>query len=111
LLGVTKYSFIGINPKYTGRQKCIDCFIDIIERFNSEEKAYRINSRYYKRFALQFFPTESDITKEEFLSNKVDDIIKRGRFYCDRPTYRQRLAQEKQKSMQLKIYQENGNGK
>jgi len=96
LLGVTKYSFIKINPKHTGRQQCIDCFIDVIERFNDKNKAYRTNSRYYKRFGLQFFPTVNDITKKEFLSNKIGDIIKRGTFYCDRPTYRQQSAQKKQ---------------
>jgi len=96
LLGVTKYSFIKVNPKHTGRQQCIDCFINVIERFNNKNNAYRTNSSYYKRYALQFFPTESYINKEEFLSKKIEDIIKRGTFYCDRPTYRQQLEMEKQ---------------
>ncbi len=93
LLGVTKYSFIEINEKYVGRQECIDKFIDIIERFNNK-KAYNTNSHYYKRYALQFFPTKSDITKKEFLSNDIESIRKRGGFYFNRPTYRQQLGQK-----------------
>jgi hypothetical protein len=103
LLGVTKYSFIPINNEHIGKQKCIDKFVDIIERFNDKEKAYRTNSRYYKRYALQFFPTVSNITEKEFLSDKIEDIIKRGEFYCDRPTYRQQLTNEKQLTLPLRL--------
>lgn len=93
LLGVTKYSFIKLNPQHSGKQKCIECFIDIIERFNNKDTSYRTGSRYYKRYALQFFPKPSDITKEEFLSNTFESFRKRGGFYCDRLTYRQQVAQ------------------
>lgn len=94
LLGVTKYSFIKLNPSHTGKQKCVDFFIDIIERFNSKN-AYNTKSRYYKRFALGFFPTESNITKEEFLSEDFENIIKKGTFYNNRPTYRQQMVRDK----------------
>lgn len=94
LLGVAKYSFVKINENHIGRKKCVDCFIDIIERFNNK-KAYNTKSRYYKRYALQFFPDKSDITKDEFLSDKIEDLLKRGKFYCDRKTYRQQLVDSK----------------
>lgn len=93
LLGVTKYSFIKINEKHVGKQKCIDCFIDIIERFNNNKTAYRDKSRYYKRYALQFFPTASNITRDEFISNSLESFIKKGSFYVDRLTYRQQCTQ------------------
>ncbi|MCK4520509.1 hypothetical protein KAT95_01405 [Candidatus Parcubacteria bacterium] len=94
LLGVTKYSFIKINDIHIGKQKCIDNFLDVIERFNNK-KAYNTKSRYYKRYALQFFPTKSNITKKEFLSNDIESVKKRGGFYSDRPTYRQQLELDK----------------
>jgi len=93
LLGVTKYSFIKINERHVGKQKCIDKFVDIVERFNNK-KAYNIKSHYYKRYALQFFPTKSSITKEEFLSDDIENVRKRGGFYFDRPTYRQQLVRK-----------------
>jgi len=96
ILGVTKYSFIKLNPKHVGRQKCIDKFIDVIERFNDERKAYRTNSRYYKRYMLQFFPTESSITKKEFLHGSLESIKKKGRFYCNRFTFRQWIGRNLQ---------------
>jgi hypothetical protein len=96
LLGVTKYSFIELNKNYTGRKQCVDQFIEVIERFNNQKSAYRANSSYYKRYALQFFPTATDLTKEEFLSNNIENIQKRGRFYCDRLTYRQKTIQQSQ---------------
>lgn len=92
LLGVAKYSFIKINEAHIGKQKCIDNFIDIIERFNNKS-AYNPNSRYYKRYALQFFPIQSDITKKEFLGKDMESIRKRDGFYNNRPTYRQKVAQ------------------
>lgn len=95
LLGVTKYSFIRINENNVGKQKCVDKFIDIVERFNDEKKAYRKNSRYYKKYMLQFFPAKNDITKKEFLDNSWESIMKRGGFYCNRPTYRQQLVENK----------------
>ena len=96
ILGVTKYSFIELNPKHTGRQKCINLFIDIIERFNNSKNAYRSSSHYFKRFALGFFPTKSNIKKKEFLQGDIESIRKRGGFYCDRLTYRQQVAQNLQ---------------
>lgn len=88
LLGVTKYSFIKTNPEHKGKQKCIDSFIEIIERYNAKS-AYNLNSHYYKRYSINFFPTKSDITKDEFLSKDWDSIRKRGGFYNARKTYRQ----------------------
>jgi len=100
ILGVTKYSFIKLNPKHTGRQKCIDLFIDVIERFNDDKKAYRKNSHYFKRFSLQFFPTKSDITKKEFLQGGLESVKKKGGFYCNRYTYRQQIA----RTLQSKLF-------
>lgn len=99
LLGVTKYSFIELNKNHVGKKECVDQFIGVVERFNDQKLAYRTNSSYYKRFALQFFPTATDITKEEFLSDNIENIRKRGKFYCDRPTYRQQEAQQAQNKL------------
>ncbi len=93
LLGATKYSFIKMNENYTGRKKCVGEFIEIVERFNNKQRAYRTKSSFYKRYALQFFPTKSNITRAEFIDNDFESIRKRGVFYCDRPTYRQQLGQ------------------
>lgn len=98
LLGVIKYSFIKLNKNHIGKQKCIDCFSDVIERFNNKD-AYNSKSRYYKRFALGFFPTESNITKEEFLNKDLKSILERGKFYNIRPTYRQQVMQVKNQTL------------
>lgn len=98
LLGVTKYSFIRINENHIGRQKCVNNFLEIVERFNGVN-AYNPRSRYYKRYSLGFFPTASDITKTEFLSNDFIRIRKRGGFYNTRPTYRQFVGQKNQQSL------------
>lgn len=99
LLGVTKYSFIELNENYVGRKQCVDQFIEVVERFNDKRLAYRTNSPYYKRYALQFFPTATDLTKEEFLSDDIENIRRRGKFYCDRPTHRQKIAQQAQRKL------------
>lgn len=97
LLGVTKYSFIKVNENYIGRKQCIDQFIEVVEWFNNQKSAYdKKHNPYYKRYALQFFPTATDITKEKFLSDNIENIRKRGEFYCNRPTYRQQIYQQKQ---------------
>lgn len=96
LLGVTKYSFIELNNNHSGRKECVDQFIEVIERFNNKKLAYRKGSRYYKRYALQFFPTVTDLTKEEFLSKDINYIQKCGKFYCNRLTQRQKITQQKQ---------------
>lgn len=44
------------------------------------------------KFCIQFFPTPNNLTKEEFLSNSIENILKRGNFYCDRLTYKQQLV-------------------
>jgi translation initiation factor 2 beta subunit (eIF-2beta)/eIF-5 len=95
LLGVVRSSFcrLGINQK--GQKECVENFIDIIERFNDKKKAYNNCSRYWKKFCIQFFPSPNNLTKEEFLSDKIEDLLKRGNFYCDRKTYRQQIAEEK----------------
>lgn len=94
LLGATKYSFIKINNRHTGKKKCIDCFIDVVERFNDDKKVKNVHSRYYKRYALSFFPTPSSLTKDEFLSKDLESLRKRGGFYVNRPTHRQQLTQD-----------------
>jgi hypothetical protein len=94
LLGITKYSFIQINENHLGKKECIDGFIDVIERFNNNKSAYRINSSYYKKYALQFFPTKNNLTKDEYLSNDINTLLERGNFYCDRKTHRQISAEK-----------------
>lgn len=99
LLGITKYSFIEEN--HIGRQECINDFIDIVERFNDSKTAYRENSSYYKKYALQFFPSKNNLTKKEFLENSLETFIKKGDFYCNRKTYRQKLCEEKNQRLFL----------
>ena len=88
-----RLSFAEPGKNQYGQRKCVESFIDIVERFNNQKRASNINSKYWKRFCIQFFPTPSDITKEEFLSDNIESIKKRGGFYCDRLTYDQKLAQ------------------
>jgi hypothetical protein len=94
LLGITTHSFVKINDRHVGKQKCVEAFIDVVERFNNK-RAYNTKSRYYKRYALQFFPSQSSITKSEFLSCDVESVKKRGGFYFERPTYRQKIKLER----------------
>jgi len=95
LLGVIRSSFCELGDNQKGQKECVDNFIDIIERFNDKKKAYNKRSRYWKKFCIQFFPSSNNLTKKEFLSGDIDSIIKRGNFYCDRKTYRQQIAEEK----------------
>ena len=95
LLGVVRSSFVELGNNQKGQKECVENFIDIIERFNDEEKAYNNRSRYYKKFCIGFFPTSNNLTKDEFLSNKLEYLLKRGDFYCDRKTYKQQLVDSK----------------
>ena len=95
LLGITRSSFVELSNSQKGQKECVENFIDIIERFNDEKKAYNNRSRYYRKFCIGFFPTSNNLTKDEFLSNKLEDLLKRGGFYCDRKTYKQQLADNK----------------
>lgn len=95
LLGVTRASFVESSTNQKGQKECVKSFIDIIERFNNKKSAYNKQSRYYKKFCLGFFPTPNNLTKDEFLSNEIENLLKRGNFYCDRKTYRQQLADSK----------------
>jgi hypothetical protein len=92
LLGIVRSSFCELSDSQKGQKECVDNFIDVIERFNNQKKAYNSRSRYWKKFCIQFFPTPNNLTKEEFLSDNIEKIIKRGNFYCDRLTYEQQLA-------------------
>jgi len=95
LLGVCKYSFIKIAKSHIGKQQCVSDFLDIVQRFNNKKNAYRISSKYFKNFCLNFFPTKSDLTKEEFLEKELTYFQSAGEFYCDRPTWQEQLAKEK----------------
>lgn len=95
LTGVTRSSFVKLGENQKGQKECMDDFIDVIERFNNSKTAYRKGSRYWKKFCIQFFPTLSNLTKDEFLSNSIEDLLKRGNFYCDRLTYKQQLRENK----------------
>ncbi len=83
--GVCRASFVEISKSKQGQQECVDEFIDIVERFNCKEKAYRKGALYYKKFAMQFFPVKSDLTYKEFISGTSN----KGGFYCNRLTFRQ----------------------
>jgi len=92
MLGVSKYSFIKVNPKHVGKQECIDRFIDIIEKFNNQKIAFNTNDGFYKNFSFSFFP-KNRINKKDFLKKNTNYYIKsKDNFYCDRLTYRQQLA-------------------
>lgn len=95
LLGVTRSSFIQLGENQKGQNECVENFEDIIERFCCKKSAYNTNSKFWKKFCIQFFPTENDLTKEEFLSDNIEDLLKRGNFYCSRLTYKQQLARNK----------------
>ncbi len=95
LLGVTRASFVELSTSQKGQKECVSNFIDIIERFNNKKSAYNKQSRYYKKFCLGFFPTSNNLTKEEFLSDGIENLLKRGDFYYDRKTYRHLLADSK----------------
>src|SRR3989339_286678 len=95
LLGIVRSSFSKLGSNQKGQRECVEKFIDVIERFNDKKKAYNNRSRYWKKFCIQFFPSLNNLTVEEFLSNDINNIIKRGNFYCDRKTYRQQKAEEK----------------
>ena len=92
LLGIVRSGFCKLGDNQKGQKECVDNFIDITERFNNQKKAYNNRSRYWKKFCVQFFPTPNNLTKEEFLNNDIEKIIKGGNFYCDRLTYRQQLV-------------------
>lgn len=96
LLGVGRYSFIEIADSQPGKLQCVEAFLPIVQRFNNQEKAYRTNSRYFKNFCLNFFPSKSDITKEEFLEKKLSYFKGAGEFYCDRATWEEKLVKKKQ---------------
>lgn len=96
LLGTIRLSFCKLGDNQKGQKECVESFIDVVERFNDRNKAYNNRSRYWKKFCFQFFPTQNSLTKEEFLSDDVEKIIKRGNFYCDRETFQQKIIEEKQ---------------
>lgn len=97
LLGVVRSSFCELSDNQKGQKECVDNFIDVIERFNNKRKAYNNHSRYWKKFCIQFFPSSNNLTKKEFLSGDIDTIIKKGKlFYCDRKTYRGKIAEKSQ---------------
>lgn len=95
LTGVTRSAFVQLGKSQKGQQECVDNFIDIVERFNNSKKAYNTKSKYYKKFCIQFFPTENNLTKEEFLRNDIKSFLNKGRCFCDRKTYSQELADGK----------------
>lgn len=97
LCGVCRTSFVRIAKSSAGQQECVDEFIDVVEQFNCSEKAYITNATYYKKFAMQFFPTESDLTFQEFTSRGF--VPRKSNFYCDRPTFRQAEELKKQQSL------------
>ncbi|MEO0128515.1 MAG: DUF3800 domain-containing protein [candidate division WOR-3 bacterium] len=93
ILGTIRLSFVKTSSE--AQSECVKNFIDIIEMFNCESKAYDCkNNIYYKKFCISFFPTKSDLTKESFLKGGIEAFRKRGQFYCDRLTFRQQLAQK-----------------
>ncbi|MBI4712602.1 MAG: hypothetical protein HY762_04785 [Planctomycetes bacterium] len=94
LTGVARSSFVQMGESQKGQKECVDKFIDIVERFNNRKKAYNTKSKYWKKFCIQFFPTQNALTKQEFLDNDIQNVLKRGVAYCDRPTYKQCLAEE-----------------
>jgi len=99
MLGVSKYSFIKVNPKHVGKKECIDSFIDIIEKFNNQKIAFNTNDGFYKNFSLSFFP-RNRINKNDFLKKNTNYYIRsKNNFYCDRLTYWQQLA----KNQNLKL--------
>lgn len=80
-------------------QKCVDSFIDVIERFNSQQKAYNKSGRFYKAFCLGFFP-KNRIPKEDFLGRTSEYFLKgNNNFFCDRLTYSQQKALKSQKQL------------
>lgn len=94
LLGVLRSSFIQLGDNQKGQKECVKIFDNVVCRFNNKKNAFNTNSRFWKKYSLQFFPSANNLTKEEFLSHKAEDIIKRGDFYVDRKTYKQQLAED-----------------
>ncbi len=103
LLGISRSSFIELSDSQKGQKECVENLIDIIERFNNKKRAYNKHSRYYKKFNIGFFPTQNNLTKEEFLSNDIEKIRRKGSFYCDRLTHRQLLANKQNLTLDFNL--------
>lgn len=92
LLGVCKYSFRKISSSNPGREQCVDNYSDIVEKFNKKKQSYY--GPFYKKFCMTFFPSPSNLTKEEFLEGGIEKQRKAGSFYTNRKTYNERAAEE-----------------
>lgn len=95
-IGTTRSCFVELGKNQKGQKECVDNFIDVVRRFNNSKSAYRKGSKYYKKFCIQFFPSRSNLTKDEFLSIDIGNLLKKGHFYCDRLTYNQQVTERKQ---------------
>lgn len=103
LLGVVRLSFVELGNNQKGQKECIENYADIIERFNNKKKAYNNCSKYWKKFCIQFFPTQSNLTRGEFLSDNIEKVIKRGSFYCDRLTHKECMAKSQNLGFNFKL--------
>ncbi|MFW6027060.1 MAG: hypothetical protein ACOCRX_12055 [Candidatus Woesearchaeota archaeon] len=100
MLGVNRVAFVKISRSAAGQKECLEEFIDIIGHFTDSKKAYNPKADYYKKYAIQFFPTKDlGLTKEELKNKGINYHMKRGKFYIDRDTYKQKLKTEKQTSL------------
>ena len=89
IMGVTRIAFVEISENAPGQKECLDEFVDLIEHFTNEKKAYDPSYDYYKMYALQFFPTKDKGLKKEDLINKDFNYqLKKGDFYINRPIYK-----------------------
>lgn len=94
LLGVVRSSFIELGVSQKGQSQLVFEYSDIIERFNKQESAYNVNGEYYKKYCYQFFPSNSSLTKNEFLNLSIENVLKRGGFYHERDTFKEANAKK-----------------
>jgi len=100
IIGVNRVAYIKISKNAAGQKECLEEFKHIIEHFTNSKKAYNKNNDYYKKFALQFFPTKDlGLTKDELKNKGINYHMKRGKFYFERDTYSQKRRKNNQMSL------------
>lgn len=100
IIGVNRVAYVKISKNAAGQKECLEEFKHIIEHFTNNKKAYNKNNDYYKKFALQFFPTKDlGLTKDELKNKGINYHMKRGKFYIERDTYSQKRRKNNQMSL------------
>ena len=99
-LGIFRTSFVIPNNKNIYKISCVDKFLPVIERFN-KAKSFNINSRYYKKFSFQFFPSKPKTPIKYINSKNSYNNI----FYRERKTYRETLKIRKQNENNYKLFE------